>query len=375
MLDGFPRTAAQAAALEKMNNGKADAVILLNVDDDKLVDRVVGRRRDPETGKIYHMVTNPPETKEIAARLEQRADDTEETVKVRLGLFHENVGEVLSVYEGTWVEPTEDTLMMTTDDEGWTSGYETTGNLTEGEQSEVEVEGVGKMVETLALGPEVGKGGEEKKEEPQVVVDSGEVVIEVEVEVDGDDVTEGESEYGSPLKEGGGESFEDVEEKKEEEEVVLASRIFKIDGNSAPAEIASLVYETLRDVTHWDGIPPAEEVELRQAATKIQGVFRTREAKKKAEHLKAGDGVFEVGGAHKSCTVNGLPILAKFLIEKGADVNISDDNGNFPLHWALSGASVEFEVRSGEERRGAARSERRGFARGAKRRRWWQASS
>ena len=52
--------------------------LLLNVHDDDIVARVTGRRLDPETGKIYHVTFNPPETDEIAARLTQRADDTED---------------------------------------------------------------------------------------------------------------------------------------------------------------------------------------------------------------------------------------------------------------------------------------------------------
>lgn len=52
----------------------------LQVSEDILVERVVGRRLDPVTGKIYHLKYSPPETKEIAERLTQRFDDTEEKV-------------------------------------------------------------------------------------------------------------------------------------------------------------------------------------------------------------------------------------------------------------------------------------------------------
>lgn len=52
----------------------------LQVPEEILVDRVVGRRLDPITGKIYHLKYSPPETQEIAARLTQRFDDTEEKV-------------------------------------------------------------------------------------------------------------------------------------------------------------------------------------------------------------------------------------------------------------------------------------------------------
>ena len=48
------------------------------VPEDILIERVVGRRLDPVTGKIYHLKYSPPETEEISARLTQRFDDTEE---------------------------------------------------------------------------------------------------------------------------------------------------------------------------------------------------------------------------------------------------------------------------------------------------------
>ena len=56
------------------------AYLYLQVPEDLLVERVVGRRLDPVTGKIYHLKYSPPETEEIAARLTQRFDDTEEKV-------------------------------------------------------------------------------------------------------------------------------------------------------------------------------------------------------------------------------------------------------------------------------------------------------
>lgn len=97
MLDGFPRTAAQAKALEEAGV-TADCFIFLNVPDEMLVERVVGRRTDPDTGKIYHMTFSPPDDDEIRARLEQRSDDTEEKVKVRLEQFHANVEAVKDSY-------------------------------------------------------------------------------------------------------------------------------------------------------------------------------------------------------------------------------------------------------------------------------------
>jgi adenylate kinase len=51
------------------------------VPDEVLIERVVGRRLDPVSGKIYHLKYSPPETAEIAARVIQRSDDTEEKVR------------------------------------------------------------------------------------------------------------------------------------------------------------------------------------------------------------------------------------------------------------------------------------------------------
>ncbi len=72
--------------------------------DEILVERVVGRRTDPETGKIYHMTFSPPDDEEVLARLEQRSDDTEEKVKVRLEQFHANVDAVKGSYSEIGVD-------------------------------------------------------------------------------------------------------------------------------------------------------------------------------------------------------------------------------------------------------------------------------
>lgn len=103
LLDGFPRTPGQADALASAGI-TADCFIFLNVPDDILVDRVVGRRTDPVTGKIYHMTYSPPDEEEVLARLEQRSDDTEDKVKVRLEQFHANVDAVKGSYSDVAVE-------------------------------------------------------------------------------------------------------------------------------------------------------------------------------------------------------------------------------------------------------------------------------
>lgn len=98
LLDGYPRSLSQAAALENFGI-KPDLFVLLEVPEEILVDRVVGRRLDPITGKIYHLKYSPPETDEIAGRLTQRFDDTEEKVKLRLKTHQNNVEDVLPIYE------------------------------------------------------------------------------------------------------------------------------------------------------------------------------------------------------------------------------------------------------------------------------------
>lgn len=97
LLDGFPRTQAQANALSDAGVS-ADCFLFLDVPDEVLVERVVGRRTDPKTGKIYHMTFSPPDDEVVLKRLEQRSDDTEEKVKVRLEQFHANVDAVKDSY-------------------------------------------------------------------------------------------------------------------------------------------------------------------------------------------------------------------------------------------------------------------------------------
>ncbi|XAR66802.1 Adenylate kinase [Bertholletia excelsa] len=97
LLDGYPRSFAQAEILEKLKI-RPDIYIVLDVPDDVLIDRCVGRRLDPVTGKIYHIKNFPPETEEIKARLVTRPDDTEEKVKSRLRIYKQNAESILSTY-------------------------------------------------------------------------------------------------------------------------------------------------------------------------------------------------------------------------------------------------------------------------------------
>ncbi|XP_054822379.1 adenylate kinase 5, chloroplastic isoform X2 [Prosopis cineraria] len=97
LLDGYPRSFAQAEALEQKKI-RPDIYIVLDVPDEILIDRCVGRRLDPVTGKIYHITNFPPETEEIKSRLITRPDDTQEKVKSRLEIYKQNAEAVSSSY-------------------------------------------------------------------------------------------------------------------------------------------------------------------------------------------------------------------------------------------------------------------------------------
>lgn len=96
LLDGFPRTPAQAKALTDLGI-KAHKFILLEVPDAVIADRVTGRRMDPVTQSIYHVKFNPAPA-DVADRLIQRADDTEEAIKTRLQNYHANIDSVRNFY-------------------------------------------------------------------------------------------------------------------------------------------------------------------------------------------------------------------------------------------------------------------------------------
>ncbi len=97
LLDGFPRTAKQAMWLKK-RGVVVDRFILLVVPDEQLVWRVIGRRLDPETGKIYHVDFDNSIPTRVKERLIQRPDDTEAKANVRLELYHKNISSVQSFY-------------------------------------------------------------------------------------------------------------------------------------------------------------------------------------------------------------------------------------------------------------------------------------
>ena len=96
LFDGFPRTIAQARELAKI--AEVSAVVSIEVPDESIVRRIVGRRMDPETGEIYHVDFRPaPES--IINRLIQRKDDNESTVRNRLKAYHEQTSPLAIWYE------------------------------------------------------------------------------------------------------------------------------------------------------------------------------------------------------------------------------------------------------------------------------------
>lgn len=105
LLDGFPRTVAQAEALDeilKSNGIKLDAVLDVNVPAEKLIRRMVGRRVCKTCGATFHVEFNAPKKDGICdncgSPLVQRADDTEATAKNRLEVYDNQTAPLLDFY-------------------------------------------------------------------------------------------------------------------------------------------------------------------------------------------------------------------------------------------------------------------------------------
>lgn len=101
ILDGFPRNVAQARALGEIlqeQGRRVDAVVALEVPGEAIVERMSGRRTDPVTGEVYHVVHNPPPA-EVAARVVQRPDDREETIRHRLDVYEASTRPLIEHYE------------------------------------------------------------------------------------------------------------------------------------------------------------------------------------------------------------------------------------------------------------------------------------
>ena len=105
ILDGFPRTIAQADGLQEYLasvNKPLDSVINIDVDLDSLVDRLTGRRVCKGCGASFHLMYNPPAKEgvcdECGGELYQRKDDSEETIKNRLNVYVENSKPLIDYY-------------------------------------------------------------------------------------------------------------------------------------------------------------------------------------------------------------------------------------------------------------------------------------
>lgn len=103
LFDGFPRTIPQAEALTAAAV-PLDHVVEIAVDDDEIVGRISGRRVHEASGRVYHITNNPPKREGLddvtGEPLIQRVDDTEETVRKRLQVYHEQTKPLVDYYSG-----------------------------------------------------------------------------------------------------------------------------------------------------------------------------------------------------------------------------------------------------------------------------------
>lgn len=101
LLDGFPRTLAQANALDTAGI-RLDYIIEVIVPDAEIIKRLSGRRVHANSGRIYHIVFNPPKIDNVddvtGESLVQRDDDIESTIKNRLDVYHQQTKPVIDYY-------------------------------------------------------------------------------------------------------------------------------------------------------------------------------------------------------------------------------------------------------------------------------------
>lgn len=101
LLDGFPRTIAQAEGMKKLGID-VDFVVELQVNDEEIIERMGGRRIHPASGRVYHVKFNPPKIEnqddETGEALIQRDDDAEDTVRKRLDVYHEQTAPLIEYY-------------------------------------------------------------------------------------------------------------------------------------------------------------------------------------------------------------------------------------------------------------------------------------
>ncbi len=102
LLDGFPRTIPQADAM-KENGVSVDHVLEFDVPDEVIVERMAGRRVHSGSGRVYHLVYNPPKVEGkddvTGDDLSIRPDDEESTVRKRLAIYHEQTKPLVDFYQ------------------------------------------------------------------------------------------------------------------------------------------------------------------------------------------------------------------------------------------------------------------------------------
>ena len=105
ILDGFPRTIPQAKGLDNILenlNQKLDKIVVLDVKDEDIIERMGGRRMHIESGRVYHIKFNPPQNEGLDditnEKLTIRKDDQPETVKKRLMIYHETTKPLIEYY-------------------------------------------------------------------------------------------------------------------------------------------------------------------------------------------------------------------------------------------------------------------------------------
>lgn len=103
LLDGFPRTLAQAKALDMIVKDSYQPIVLsLEVSDGTVIQRITGRRYCPTCNAIYHVTFSPPKKEGVCdkcgAQLAVRSDDVEKTVRERLSVFHQQIGPLKEYY-------------------------------------------------------------------------------------------------------------------------------------------------------------------------------------------------------------------------------------------------------------------------------------
>ena len=103
LLDGFPRNVAQAEILDK-TGASIRSVVLVDVPDEIIADRIAGRRTCPKCKAGYHVKALPPKVEGIcdvcSEKLVVRKDDNPETVKDRLVVYHQQTEPLIAYYEG-----------------------------------------------------------------------------------------------------------------------------------------------------------------------------------------------------------------------------------------------------------------------------------